>query len=142
SPVCFTTLEPTHLRDEAEKLARGHVAVSGRAFRQVADLLAGGDAIGLDIVAQDAGAARCGRQIARHHLHGGGFARAVGAEEAEHLALGDNEIDSGDRYERSEVFGQALDFNHGRAENPVMRGKISLENSRRARKTARLTDTS
>ena len=34
-----------------------------------------------------------GREIARDHLHGGGFAGAVGPEKAQHLALVDAEVD-------------------------------------------------
>jgi hypothetical protein len=48
------------------------------------------------------------RQQAGEHLHGGGLAAAVGAEEAEDLAAADAEADVVDRHEVAKAHGQAL----------------------------------
>ena len=63
-----------------------HLAVARRAFGQIADAGLGRDGRSLDVVAADADLAGGGRDEARDHAHGGGFAGAVRAEEAEHLA--------------------------------------------------------
>ena len=68
---------------------------------------------GLDIVTQDAHAARRRREIARDHLHRGGLAGAVGSQEAEDLAFRDGEIDSRNRGNGTETLRQTFDLDHG-----------------------------
>ena len=58
-PVLLGAAIATHFRDELEEATHRHVAIAGRAFRQVADLLLGLEGVALDIEAEDAG--RAGR---------------------------------------------------------------------------------
>ncbi|CAM5527602.1 hypothetical protein SSTU70S_03289 [Stutzerimonas stutzeri] len=83
--------ETAHLGDEFEEAAHAHVAITGRAFGQIADLALGLQRLRLDVVAEDAGAAGGRREEAGQHLHGGGLAGAVRAEKAQHLARLDAE---------------------------------------------------
>src|SRR5437763_3482853 len=53
------------------------------------------------------------RQITGDHLHGGGFAGAVGTEESQHLALPDSQVEAGDSGHGAEALYQSCDFNHG-----------------------------
>ncbi|MNV51191.1 hypothetical protein D3C71_1432310 [compost metagenome] len=77
--------ETAHLGDELEETAHRHVAVTGRAFRQVADLPLGLECGFLDIEAEHARRAGRRREKAGEHLHGGGLAGTVRAEEAQHF---------------------------------------------------------
>jgi hypothetical protein len=106
--------EATHVRDEIEELPRRHFTVAGRAFRQVTQRLLGLDRLGLHVVAADGRAARGGRQEAGEHLHGGGLARAVRPEEAQHLPGLDPEADAVHRGEAAIPFAQLLCFDHPR----------------------------
>ncbi len=108
----FRAGKAADLRDEIQELARRHVAIGGRAFRQIAEARLRGDGVGLDIMAADRDAARRRREIARDHLHGGGFAGAVGAEEAQHLAFGDGKVDAGDGGNGAEIPGQFFNDDH------------------------------
>ena len=63
-----------------------HVAVAGRALRQVAELRFGQLGLLEHVDAGDARAAGVRLQEAGQHLHGGRLAGAVGAEKAQHLA--------------------------------------------------------
>ena len=79
--------EAPHLGDEVEKLQHRHVRVAGSAFRQVADQGLHRHWIAADIVSMDGDGAGGGTEEAGDDLHGGGFARAVGAEKAEDFTL-------------------------------------------------------
>src|SRR5207245_1040029 len=77
--------------DERQVLAAGQLAVHAHALTGVADDLADLRAAGLDVVARDAdAAARLGEERC-DDLDRRALARAVGPEEAEHLALVDRE---------------------------------------------------
>ncbi|MCY1437419.1 hypothetical protein D9M71_535790 [compost metagenome] len=73
--------------DEFEEAAHRHVAIAGRAFRQVADLPLGLEGLGLDVETEDARGAGGRREETGEHLHGGGLAGTVRAEEPQHLPL-------------------------------------------------------
>ena len=59
-----------------------------------------------EVFAEDVDAAGGGGEQAGEHLDGGGFACAVGAEEAEELAGSDGEIDVADCGELAETAGE------------------------------------
>ena len=80
-------IEAADLRNEVEECKGSHVAVAGRALRQVAELRFRQPRVLEHVHAGDAGAAGVGLQEAGEHLHGRRLAGAVGAEKAQHLAL-------------------------------------------------------
>jgi len=47
---------------------------------------------------------------AGHQVEGGGFAGAVGADQADQLALVDFHVEVGDRFQPAKLFGQLIDF--------------------------------
>jgi hypothetical protein len=77
---------------------REHVVVEYRLVGQVAHAAHHLGALLEAVEARDARRAAGGPQHAHKHLHGGGLAGAVGAEQAEHLALldGEREVAHGD----------------------------------------------
>ena len=94
----FRAVEAANFGDEFEEGFGGHVAVKRRALGQIADFLFGLDRELLDVVAADIGLAAGGQQKSGDHLHGGGFAGAVGPEKAQDLApayLQGNAVDGG-----------------------------------------------
>ena len=76
---------------EVERLFGVQEAVEIRLFRQVADALVLADVGG--VFAEDEGLALGGKQQAEQQLDRGGFAGAVGAEQAEDLALLDFQVE-------------------------------------------------
>ena len=62
--------------------------IGRRALRQEAQHAPRGDAVGLHVVAADAGGAGGRDHEARQHAHRGGLAGAVRPEKAQHLAAG------------------------------------------------------
>ena len=87
----FSPSPAAQLRGEVEEPLHRHVGVGGGVLGQVAD-----QALDLQrglehVVAADADASRGRRHEPRDHAHGGGLARAVRAEETEHLAALDAE---------------------------------------------------
>ena len=75
------------LGNEQQILLHGHLLIQRRQLRQVADAgLSRGGLVG-DVVAVDFDRAVRGRNVAGNNVHGGRFARAVGAEQAEDLAV-------------------------------------------------------
>ena len=98
--------------DKAQKFARGHFAISGGAFRQIADFGLRPERVTADVVAADARRAAVGRQKAGHHLHGGGFARPIGPQETQNLALPDNKGQAGHCRDRVKTLGEVFNFEH------------------------------
>ena len=105
--------EPADLGAEAEEAADRHVVVERGGLGQVADLAFRRGGVADDGDAADLGIAGGRRQEAGDHPHGGGFAGAVGAEEAEHFAFPDGKREVIDGGLLSELFRQVLDFDHG-----------------------------
>ena len=103
-----------HAGDEVQEFARRHFAIGGRAFRQIAQPLLGGDGVADDVMAADADRAVVGGEIARHHLHGGGFARAIGTQKAQHLARPHGQAQARHGSDRPETLGEVLNFDHSR----------------------------
>ena len=97
-----------------EVLPHGEFFVKAEGLRHVADAHPGGDAACVHRRAKQAGAAAAGLQEAGEHFHGGGFAAAVAAEEAEDFAFFDGEADVVHGGEVAEGFGEAVCFDSGR----------------------------
>ena len=71
------------------------------------------DGVGDGVQAEDLDGAGGGGEQAGEHLDGGGFACAVGAEEAEELAGSDGEVDVLNGGEFAETAGEACGGNGG-----------------------------
>ena len=82
--------------DEAEVLAAGEVLVHGGVLAGEADALAHRLRVGGDVEAQHLGPAGVRPEDGGEDADGRGLAGAVGAEQAEHGAGGDGEIDAGE----------------------------------------------
>lgn len=101
-----------HAADEGEVFPRGEVVEQREVLGHHADA-----ALHLEraariahVLAEDADAAAAGCEQAGEHFDGGGFARAVGAEEAVEAARGDAEAELVDGAEGTEVPRQAGGF--------------------------------
>ena len=88
-------------RHEAEEFVDPHMAVQRHGFRHVADLAPGGQAVAHDIVPGDGDPAGRRRNIAGQHAQERRLARTVRAEQAEHFAAADAEIEAVDRGQRT-----------------------------------------
>ena len=84
--MLFSTAEATNSGDKLKKPLHPHVAITGRAFGQVTHLLLRLQNLRLHVETAHRGRAAIRRQKSGKHFHSGGFAGAVGAEEAEHFA--------------------------------------------------------
>ncbi len=93
-----------------EVLPDGQFAIERESLRHIAHPLAGGDIFRVDRLAEQPGFAFAGGQQAGEHLHGGGFAAAVGAEEAEDFTAGDAEVNVVDGDEVAKAHGQPTGF--------------------------------
>jgi hypothetical protein len=114
APPRLRAVEAAHARHEGQEAVRRHVGIAGRALRQVADLALGLARPARDVVAADRDAARGRHEEARDHLHGRRLARAVGPEEAEHLAAAHREAHVVDGREGAEALGEVADLDRGR----------------------------
>ena len=72
---------------EVQVFPHRHVQIQRRLLRQIADVGLGSVGILQHVVAVDLHHTLAGRQISGEYIHGGGFARAVGAEETQDLPL-------------------------------------------------------
>ena len=84
--LALGTTQATHIGNKFKKAPDPHVAIARRPFGQVAHLLLGLQGLALNIKAADRGRTAIGRQKARQHLHGGGFAGPVGPKKTEHFS--------------------------------------------------------
>jgi len=84
----------------------------------------------VDVDAANGGRAGVGPDEAGEHLHRGGFAGAVGAEETEDFAAVDGEADAVDGALGAVGFNEAFDFDHGK-EVGVRRKRSALGNGTR-----------
>ena len=100
---------------QAHVLAAGEERVERGLLQRGADVLAHLRAVLAHLVARHARRALVGRQQRGEHEHGGGLARAVGAEEAVDLARVHVEVDPVDGARALlELLDQALDLDRGR----------------------------
>jgi hypothetical protein len=79
----------------------GELRIHRRLLGQVAEVLLGRLRRLAQVDAGDRDEARAGREAAGEHLHRGGLAGAVGAEQAEDLALLQGEVEAGDGHGRA-----------------------------------------
>ena len=102
--VCFRHGEQMGVQHEV--LMHRQFRIQREPLRHIAHAPARGDVLGIDLVPKQRRAAFAGRQQAGQHLHGGGFAAAVGADETEDLAPADAEIDVVNGDEIAEAHGE------------------------------------
>jgi hypothetical protein len=93
---------------------RSSAAIGRRVLGQVADQALGLERRFGDVVAADGHATGGRRHEAGDHAHGGRLARAVRAEEAQHLAALDAERNTVHGALGAESLDQVLDADHGR----------------------------
>ena len=99
---------------QPQQLAAGHQRIQRRLLEGDADLAADRRRVVDDVEAGDPRRAAGRPQQRRQHPHGGGLAGPIRAEEGEDLALGNLEVDSGDRGDAPlEAPLQVLDFDRG-----------------------------
>ena len=96
------------LADQAQVLAAGEVLVDCGVLAGQTDRRPDPLRVLLHVDPQHAGAAAVGGGQGGEHAHDGGLARAVGPEQAEHLALRHLEGDALDRLDLTEVLHQAV----------------------------------
>ncbi|VTM08014.1 Uncharacterised protein [Pseudomonas aeruginosa] len=101
------------LGDEIEEPLHGHFRIAGRTFRKIADEALRLQRAATDVEAEDARRAGAGREEAGKHLHGGGLAGAVRAEEAQHLSGRHPEGQVIHHRPRAEAFAEVRCFDHG-----------------------------
>ena len=95
--------------EEVDELPAGHVLVEAQLAGQVGDVAAGGDAVVPAVVAGDRGAGRAvGRRKPSSRRRAVDLAGAVGAEQAEHLARRDVQVEVVEGAEAAVVLGQVL----------------------------------
>ena len=105
--------------DETEELQRRHVGIGWGTLGQVADGGLGLELLLDDVVAANGYAAFRGGEEAGDHLHRGGLAGTIGAQEAQHLALADKQRDAAHGCEVPEPPDQVFDNDHGNAREPA-----------------------
>lgn len=109
----FGAVEAVEASVELEVFEGGEFVVEGEFLGHIADEafdLFGGL---FDVEAGDFGGSFGGFEDAAEHADDGGFAGAVGAEEAKDGAFGDVEGDVVDGGEVAEAFGEVMAFDHG-----------------------------
>ena len=107
-------VEAVHAADKGEVFGRGETAEKRHALGDDTDLALERDGVLREVFAEDFDAAGGGGEQAGEHLDGGGFACAVGAEEAEELAGCDGEVDAVDGGEVAEAAGKGGGLDGGR----------------------------
>jgi hypothetical protein len=89
--------------------------IQGRRLDQRADLGQHSGAVGLNVAAEDLDPACSRADKAESHADGGGLARIVGTQEAEHLAFADLEVEAPDRLSCAVGLGKAVCCENGGA---------------------------
>ena len=79
-------MQPANFRHEIQETVHGHVAVSRGVFRQIANKFFCGDGIFSYVESAYRHGSFRGRNETGDQPHGRRFARAVGAQETQHLA--------------------------------------------------------
>src|SRR5262249_41953591 len=110
--------DPAQLGDERKVPAHRHLAVERRIIGKKADALTNLVRIFHHIVAVDLDAPGGRQQHAAEHLQGGGLARSVQAQKADHFALGDLEVEILNGGLAAVVLRQSFNLNH-----PAPRGR-------------------
>src|SRR5215468_1397916 len=113
-PALAVETRQHHVLDQGEPLERAR-DLEGAADAAVDDAVRGETG---DLAAFEYNRSRRGRKGARQHVEDGALARAVGADQAEDLALIDLEGDVADGRETAETLVQPFDSKHGRERPP------------------------
>ena len=104
-------LDGIHAGHEVEVFLDGQVLVKAETLGHVADLALDGVAVGDDVVAEANALAFVGAQQAAQHADEGGFAAAVGAEEAADFSGADLEVNVVHGGDAAEPLGHAAHVN-------------------------------
>ena len=99
-----------HAGQQVDGLAAGQRRPQRDIARHVGDLAVQFDGVGPRIAAQQPHAAAVGLHQAQQDADGGRLAGAVGAEEPVHLTFAHRQVEAVQRPHRTEVLGQAADF--------------------------------
>ncbi len=110
----LATRDPFDLRAKPQVLLDPHLGVQGHGLGHVPDALSRIEAVLHHVVPVHRGGALGGREVGREHLERGALARAVGAEEAHHLAAGHGEGERLHRGAGAEASGEVFGLDHGR----------------------------
>ena len=89
------------------------MSFKGGLLGKIPDLPLGVQGVAQDVDTRHADPPRGGGKVAREDVHGSGFTCAVGAQEADDLALADGEADVVHRAIGAVIFNQMLDLDHG-----------------------------
>ena len=108
--------------DQHEVVRAGQRLVDGGVLPGQPDPGAHRRGFGDDVVAQHAGTPGVRAQQRGEHAHGGGLARAVRPEQAEHGAAADREVHAVERPGRPEALAQVLDLDDGVHAGSMRRG--------------------
>ena len=100
--------------EEVEELPDLHAVVDAEVVGHVADAFADADRVARDAVAVDDAFAGGGAEQRGQEANGRALAGAVGADEAEHLAGADLEVQIRDGHEVAVDLGEVAKFDHGR----------------------------
>ena len=115
--------------DHRQVLQAGEVFVDRRVLAGEADPLAQRGGVAAHVQAEHAGAAGVGLQQRRQHAHERRLARAVGPEQAEHLALARGQVDAVERAHIAEALDQSLHLDRravGHREGSVSNASAAL----------------
>ena len=125
-----------HLAEHAQVAPGGHVAVEHGVVHEAAQMAQRPLPVGGHFVVEHLRVAAGGVDEAEDHADGGGLAAAVGAEEAEHVAPADGDVQVVDGAQPLEVFGQPVSGQHHRpafaALQALRRGVVELLSSHRS----------
>ena len=115
--------------EEVQELPDLHAVVHAEVVGHVADAFADADRVARDAVAVDGAFAGGGAEQRGQEADGRAFAGAVGADEAEHLAGADLEIQVRHGDEFAVDLGEVAEFDHGEDAGFRMRGGRDLDAS-------------
>jgi hypothetical protein len=101
---------PADTLEETQVGASGEVGIEGGRFNQCADALQCVEVSAAHILAEELDGTGSGRYQAEDEADDGGFARAVGAEQAEDAALGDANSEVIDGEDGAELLSQCVDL--------------------------------
>ncbi len=108
--------------EEVQELPDLHAVVHAEVIGHVADAFADADRVAGDAVSVDGSFAGGGAEQGRQEANGRAFTGAVGADEAEHLARADLEIQVRHGHEFAVDLGEVSEFDHGEDAGFRMRG--------------------
>ena len=125
-PLELAAAEPVEAADEAQELARRELVVEEGMVRKVARDGLRGLGLAADVVAAEEHGAGRGRQQPGHQADGGRLAGSVRADEAEHGAGLDREVEVGDGDRRPVRLAQVNEADHRWLSSAVKRSSPTM----------------